>query len=474
MSLPIDWRRWPALIVLLLLLIGCSSPEPIAATVTYTPSDDLITNPERGFRYPAELDRYTSFDTFYTALGVTLVHAYVRLDDYRTGDLPPEFLENLAAGFANLPGSGVKVVLRFAYNFGPYPDSEPDASKEQILRHIQQLQPLLQQYGDSIAWLEAGFIGAWGEWHTSMNGLDNPTDKQEILFTLLDALPPSRMVQVRYPTDIIRIFPQPLNAAQAFDQSRQARVAFHNDCFLASATDMGTYERGGAITIERDQAYLAELSRFTPTGGETCAVNPPRTDCPTALRELALLHFSELNQSYHPNVIAGWQEQGCYPEIQRRLGYRLALTTARFNPEVRPGGVISLTVQLENSGFAAPINPRPLYLVLAPAGADGDRGSEVGSAVRLPVDPRRWEPGAATVTVRVQVPSRASPGAYNLALWLPDAAAPLAANPRYAIRFANEQVWQASTGYNVLGTVVVTDDAGGAAAWWAADLAVIP
>ena len=75
--------------------------------------------------------------------------------------------------FADIREAGVKAIIRFAYNQGPYPDSEPDASKAQILRHIEQLAPLLQNNADVIAWLEAGFIGAWGEWHTSTNGLDN-------------------------------------------------------------------------------------------------------------------------------------------------------------------------------------------------------------------------------------------------------------------------------------------------------------
>ena len=459
--------------IVLTLLVGCgSSLEPTPVTVTYKPAAGAIINPERGFRFPAEITPNTNFATFYEALGVTLVHAYVRLDAYRTTDLPQDFLDELDAGFAGLAGSGVKVVLRFAYNFGPYPDSEPDASKAQILRHIAQLQPLWQKYSHSIAWLEAGFIGAWGEWHTSTNGLDNPDDKQTILFALLDALPPSRMIQVRYPSDIITFFPVPLSAVQAFNQSDQARVGFHNDCFLASATDMGTYEKSGALTIERDQTYLAEMSRFTPTGGETCAVNPPRTDCPTALQELALLHFTELNHSFHKRVVDGWQRQGCYEEIRDRLGYRLRMTTARFNQQVQPGGLISLTVNFENGGFAAPINPRSLYLLLVPGGEAGR--DEEPLRVQLPVDPRGWAPGRASFAAKARLPANLAEGDYQLGLWLPDAATALATNPRYAIRFANDAVWEAVNGYNILGTVRVDANAGGKASWWRREFTLEP
>jgi len=57
--------------------------------------------------------------------------------------------------------------------------------------------------------------------------------------------------------------------------------------------------------------------------GETCNPNPPRSGCPTALAELARLHWSILNCESHPDVVAGWTAQGCRPEVERRLGYRL-------------------------------------------------------------------------------------------------------------------------------------------------------
>ena len=272
------------------------------------------------------------------------------------------------SNFADIREAGVKAIIRYSYNEGPYPDTEPDASKAQILRHIEQLTPLLQNNVDVIAWLEAGFIGAWGEWHTSTNGLDNLPDKQEILFALLKALPETRMVQVRYPANIIEMFPTVLTEDQAFDGSNQSRVAHHNDCFLSSETDVGTYERDGEITIERDQAYLAELTRFTPMSGETCAPNPPRSECTIALHEMELLHFSAINEAYHKGILRSWEEGGCLEEISNRLGYRLTLMSADFNEQVRPGGILNLTVNLQNTGFASIINEHPLYIVLVRAG----------------------------------------------------------------------------------------------------------
>jgi hypothetical protein len=414
-----------------------SGPEPDLVSHTYTATDAPLLNPERGFFTPYQLPGYPGFSPV-RATGNTLVHLNIRLDDWRESPIPQDVLGNLHTNFVDIRDAGLKAIIRFSYNEGPYPDSEPDASKEQILRHIEQLTLLLQQNADVIAWVEAGFIGAWGEWHTSTNGLDNLPDKKEILFALLRALPETRMVQVRYPANIIEMFPNPLDAAQA-------RVAHHNDCFLSSETDVGTYERDGVNTIERDQKYLAELTRFTPMSGETCAPNPPRSECETAIQEMELLHFSAINEAYHKGILRSWDADagGCMDEIVNRLGYRLSLTSAEFNEQVRPGGLLNVTVQIENTGFASLMNPRPLFVVL--------QQSKSIFLTKLELDPRTWQPGSSSFAAKIRLPSNMDEGHYNLALWLPDAAETLQQNPLYAVQFANEGVWDESTGYNILG-----------------------
>jgi hypothetical protein len=439
--------------ILLGLLAACApaapaGPEPEMVNHTYPISEESILNPERGFFTPYELPGPVGFSAV-RATGNTLVHVNIRLDDWRESDLPQAVLDGLNVNFADMRDAGVKAIIRFAYNQGPWPDSEPDASKAQILRHIEQLTPILKQNGDVIAWAEAGFIGAWGEWHTSTNGLDNLTDKRDILNAFLAAMPPDRVVQVRYPANIIEMYPEPAAAAAA-------RVGHHNDCFLSSDTDVGTYERDGVNTIVRDQAYLAELTRNTPMSGETCAPNPPRSECAMALQEMALLHFSAINEAYHKGILRSWEDGGCLEEIQNRMGYRLALKTAAFNEQAQPGGRLNLTVTLENNGFAAPVNPRLVFVVLVPEGGDGQ-----ALPLQLDLDPRQWQPGETTLTAEIQLPGSLPQGDYGLALWLPDPAEPLRANPLYAIRLANEGVWGETTGYNRLGTVSIRPDAGG-------------
>jgi hypothetical protein len=443
-------RSFILFIFFLSIMTSCvapqTSPEPASVQHTYTYSDAVILNPERGFFTPYELPGSAGFSPV-RATGNTLVHLNIRLDDWRESDIPQDALDGLQTNFDDIRDAGVKAIVRFAYNQGPYPDSEPDASKAQILRHIKQLTPLFQRNEDVIAWLEAGFIGAWGEWHTSTNGLDNLADKRDILNAIIAAIP-GRFVQVRYPANIIEMYPNPEDAAKA-------GVAHHNDCFLSSNTDVGTYERNGVNTFESDQTYLAELTRFTPMSGETCAPNPPRSECASALQEMALLHFSAINEAYHKGILRSWEEGGCMDEITNRMGYRFFMTAADFNEQARPGGVLNLTVYLNNIGFASIINEHPLYVVLA--GTDGS----LSYRIKLDIDPRHWEPGRTLLTAKFHIPSNAKEGQYRLALWLPDGYESLRDDPRYAIRIASAGVWDEVTGQNILGEVSIMKLAGG-------------
>jgi hypothetical protein len=426
--------------------------EPKLVVRDFLPSDENFQNPERGFS--SEADFGDSDYSQYYEDGNTLVYFTFRLDDYINSELPQTFLDDMDSQFALIRKGGVKAVVRFEYNDGPYPFSMPDADLDHILLHIQQLSPYLKKNADVIAWLEAGFIGAWGEWHSSTNGLDkDPEAKKKVLFALLDAIPSDRNVLLRYPVDIISNFPSPLRLENAFNGSYQSRVGFHNDCFLASDNDQHTYARAGVHTYEEELDYLASSTQFVHVGGESCEYNPPRTDCPTAINEMQLLHFDEISDGWYPQVLDAWTKQGCYAKIEKRLGYRLSLAKVSANEIVRPGGVLSLEVEVNNTGFSPIKNPRPVYLVLEGPG---------NFQSLLPVDPRLWLPGETSVfNVRLRIPASAPEGEYKIALWLPDAYPSLQDNSRYSVRFANDGVWQEKSGYNVVSNITVSSLAPG-------------
>ena len=420
---------------------------PPGVAHSYTEATGAVGGPERGFYRYVELTSETDL-SWITEGGHRLVFSYVRLDDFRDGPIGAGLLADLRAGLERARSSGLSVILRFAYNEGPYPDSEPDASRAIIESHIAQLAPIFESHADVIALVQAGFIGAWGEWHTSTNGLlDDAADRRVILEALVDALPVDRATQIRYPSYKEEMYGTPA-AQDAFDGSYASRVGHHNDCFLSSETDVGTYPDG---EVERWRSYVADDTRWVPMGGETCAPYPSRSDCAPALAEMERLHFSYINEDYHPSIVSAWRDQGCYETIASRIGYRLALRTATFAEVAPPGGRLALELTLENTGWAAPMNPRPLRVTLS-------SGSVTHEADAHP-EVRAWGAGQ-TQTLRfvVELPGDLADGVWSLELSLPPSRASARADAR--LPFANTEFSTAS-GRLPLGAVTIDVSARG-------------
>ncbi|RIX28795.1 DUF4832 domain-containing protein [Amnibacterium setariae] len=426
------------------LVVVLTLPRPLASVDVATTTADL-TNPERGWTDAVDLTQPDSI-TSAQRDGVTIVHTYVRLDAYRDSAIPADFLATLDRGFSALRSAHMKVVLRFAYNFD---GAGPDAPLARIEEHVAQVKPVLAENQDVVLAFEAGFIGAWGEWHDSTNGLATAAGKAAVLKAVLKAFPSSRDVALRYPYDIRALVPKQVTAGTAYGGSAAARIGNHQDCFLSSdPDDRGTWGQNGG-TVEGDKALVASLGRYTIVGGEICGTSP-RTTCPTALSELNRLHFTYLNRQFDASALALLQQGGCSREIGQRLGYRLAVTRVEWTQEADHEGTFRLELTVRNTGFAHVVNARPVYAVLSRGGTS--------VPVRLRTDVRTWAAGATTtVSEDVRLPASVAPGRWALSLWAPDAAADLRDIPEYAIRFAQADGWDARTGRNALPATVTVD-----------------
>ena len=139
--------------------------------VSFVESDADIENPERGFHTneQTQVDSTCAFTADLSQArenGNTLLRVYVRLDAFRSSPLSDQCLSGIAGMFKNVRDEGLKLILRFSYNFCQGAGCD-DASKATILNHVSQLTPVLQANADVLATLQAGFVGAWGEWHDS-------------------------------------------------------------------------------------------------------------------------------------------------------------------------------------------------------------------------------------------------------------------------------------------------------------------
>ena len=412
-----------------------------SATIIYQEDSTNFPNPERGYYITS-----VSANALQAARkeGMTLVRKYYRLDAYIDLDvLPQSFLDSFNNDAAILRQEGAKLIPRFAYNFGAC-NTPP---LERVLGHIEQLTPVLRSNSDIIAFVEAGFIGRWGEWHfygcKETNSIDNTEGRQAVLFALLGAVP-DRMVALRYNYHKRDIFGEvPLGPDSAFNGSEAARTGSHNDCFSADAGDRGTYQ--GAQSVESQKTYLSQDNRYVPQGGESCGVSS-YSECEKAMADLKRMHWDVLNSTFHKGVIDGWKSGGCNDTVAKSLGYRLVMTSANLQDAVKPGSHFTGTINLTNVGWGKMYNSRDCELVFRNAVTNKEL------TLKLTNDPRRWcmTDSSVAVNVSAAIPASTPEGPYTVYLNLPDPAGSIHSRSEYSIRLANKLVWEDATGYNSL------------------------
>ena len=431
---------------------GDKTEYPGFTHIELTETDDIFPNPERGF-YTVKDFHSNSSEALISAKAIesqralnrTIFYSGYYPKDFMDGHIGEEFLQIMRTNLQTLRENGAKCVLRIAYS-----DSETeypwDPTLEVVLTHIEDLTPVLQEYGDVILTFQAGFVGVWGEWYYTQNFVSNPKNPEEhalrkqVTDAMLKALPADRSISLRTPMFKRMMYAQSytdtLTLATAYNQSDRARIGGFNDCFGASSNDQGTFSNG------ESKEFWKKDTRYTLMGGETCALSS-YCKCPNSLQDMKDYHWTYLNSAYNGQVLKRWRDDGCMDEIERRLGYRLHVSDI-YHSAVVAGEDLNVVLKIKNTGFAAPMNGRGFEFVLV----DG-QGKKTVYEMK-DIDPRYWFAGE-TVTIEkaIKLPADAT-GDCTLYLNLPDPKPTLHDNPRFSIRLANENVWDEATGYNKL------------------------
>ena len=460
----------------LLTIIVCVWAGVLSAGVINYQADDatIFPNPERGFTdqlggekalndnnnhvVKSEEDWYWSqWDSHYNERkNQSIVMLMYYLKNYRTKDLSNKILQGFNEDMQILRNHGFKCVLRFAYDWS----SGSDASLTWVQRHAAQLKPYLVANADVIYVMEAGFVGEWGEWYYS-NNFGNETqhmnnNRKAVITAVLDACPADRFVLTRYPLIKIGYMgdENTLTSSQAHNGTARARLGHHNDAFLNAWGNDGTYGRDGDGPDDDPvlRRYVATETLYVPNGGETNVEDNSRANIvaqhDTTIAELSRFHWSFCGSEYAQAVTNKWRNNGTFAEMERRLGYRFQLKQGTYPARASRGGNMAIQITLVNKGFAPMYNYRPVYLVL--------KNAAHTYSLPLQADPRKWtaEAGAITINESPALPETMEEGTYHLYLYLPDAYESLASDPRYAVRFANQNVWDQNTGMNDLGAAV--------------------
>ena len=444
------------------------SNDKVVNTISYVADKSTVfPNPERGWHVRVDVDGRGKDDRDFKnvkAAGHTLLHSYLRLDDFKeTDQLPQSYLDKLQEALDTIRAQGLKIILRPTHVWS----EKPSVPYERIFKHIDQLNAVISKNADVVNHLEVGYLGKWGEWHSGLyTELSNRSDgniRYKIIERILNTTPNSLPIAMRYPMhlkEVLEVLPTP-EGSKALTQVQKDRVGHHGDCFLYDEHDRGTYARlniwFGDQTLQQQKEYTFNLATSFGAnklmGGETCSSKIERID--DTQTDMAKANWTEINISFWEDAIEMWKknilptygndpEESEFNRISRKLGYRLRLIDATLPTEVKAGKKITFSANLSNDGYAGIIKSRPIFLVF-------DNGSNRYDIELKNVDVRMWLSGNNSLSAQtIKLPHEMVSGKYKVAMWLPDASDNLRMRPEYAVRFANTNVWNAAKGYNIL------------------------
>jgi hypothetical protein len=446
---------------------GTSTPPPgtVEDTSFVTDDDPTLKNPERGMYFGSVPDTSGEFHT--------IVPKWLWLDSVCGQNLTwnghnqtgtSTVLNAYADTLEAARTGGYKVLFRPRYD--KQGDNSPSDclingvrvfhadSKTRQLNHIDAIAAMLGDYKDAVAYIQMGYLGRWGEWNTSGYSSSNApllysyTDRNEIIDRVLS----SYGAEGVQPDVELR---RPVFAKEVIDRNSTANVGQHNDCFMTSDSDAGTYSdfTGSPANFGSTAAAKAWAQSFSANssyGGETCNLDGAERwrSCTNMLSEPPTLHVNYLNGDYATGAVSTWTSNGCYDEIRRKLGYRFKVTRVEYTPTVAAGGTFTVEIDIVNSGWAKLHRPRTAKVVLR-SGASSTSYTPSNSGTS------GWAPGTTTtLVVTASAPSTA--GTYSIRLAIPDPDAP--ARIPYAVKLASLRngvnVFDPTYGENNLGVSI--------------------
>lgn len=392
--------------------------------------------------------------------GITLVQQYIYLTEYiKNPCMPESAINNIRLILQGIRDHGYKAILRFAYNWG----TGGNETKDVILHHIAQLKPVIREYLGNIATIQMGFMGAWGEWHSTP--ICGDADAMcAVVNATLDAYPSPYCIEMRLPE-----YKNALKKGKpVINDEEFARIGFNNDYFTAG----GHPKAPGNDFVPGDDNYSQSMAvaPFCFMSGEIPYNENTEWGLSTLIdRKQTLIclrdnHYSALDISQNNELnIRSWKEhwitadnlielgilfdksyfvengkevaRSFYDFVRDHLGYRINVKDVSFDLF---GNCLNYRIDLTNTGFATVVNPKDVYLVLI---SDKD---QIVQKIKLDVNPKDWQPyaiGKKEMTPLIhslsgKIKLEVKPGNYKIGVWMPEVSGGLEYDSRFAVKFA--------------------------------------
>ena len=389
---------------------------------------------------------------------------------------------------------GVKLIPRFAYENDGYVGAEPD-DFDWVLRHVEQIAPILSEYADVVIAVDCGMIGPWGEMHSS--NYTSRTYTNPLIAKWLELLDEDIMLLVRNMNFILyyreMMPPKFMKTLPITEDDPCYRIGLFNDGYLGNPTDVGTFcddDSTETMKLYRRNAvtFLSDQALRIPYGGELAYVDSAelRSDNSPVFWDEVVKEFYDSHLYYLRNLthnspdlndvlkVMRLEDRHCFegmPDVSAyegnnmqkflmdHMGYRYVLRSAEVSSAVKAGDVVKLRGSVENVGFGDLIGEYSAELILT----DGD-GNVVGVTDAY-LDPRGWSTREVTdYNITLTVPADLE-GEYSVYLRISSIKyADYKAGTCY-VSFANPDVVNTKLGANYLGSFTVSGVGGDADAF---------
>lgn len=330
-------------------------------SMTFKDSGRVLDNPGRGYYIQIDSAKYEKIPDLNE---VRLILLGFDIEEYADGPITDEKLEELRNALTAARHSKKEVIFRAAYGFHENGD-EPE-SLQRIALHVQQIAGVLNDFADTVAVVQAGLYGDYGEWYKSDHLKDNKDEtKGNRLFLLQqweNYLDKQLKVSVRRP----RFIREAIEAGIL-----KNRLGLHNDALLSTEDDMGTYDEP---TMDRGEEllWLSKRSAEQINGGEMPTLGKYST-CQNAHFEFGKLHLTYLNLAYNKEILDQWEKSefsgsNAKVHIGNHLGYRLYISGIKFKKPILswmfPKTECCMEIEICNSGYAAVDKQYDIYAVI--------------------------------------------------------------------------------------------------------------
>ncbi len=322
----------------------------------------ILNNPDRGFYIQVNSADYEGIPELAKEVRVILLAFH--MDEYIHEELSEEKMDELRCALETARQEQVSVIFRAAYGF--YDDVSEPEKMERMGTHISQISKVLNEYEENILVVQAGMLGEYGEWHSSIYLEGNEENQKRSRLYILrqweEYLNPEIKVAVRRPRFIREAMKENILAG---------RLSLHNDALLSTDSDMGTYDDPDMGRME-ELDWMKNALAEQVNGGEM--PTPEEFSLPeNADKEFGLMHVTYLNLKYNEEVLKRWSDMtmddmNAKDYLENHLGYRLflselAMRKMYFEPELSMAGM-QIRIKLCNTGYGA-ISPKyKLYLSL--------------------------------------------------------------------------------------------------------------